>query len=177
LEQLQKDYGNDLKIVYKQLVVHPDTATIPALAVCAAQKQNKFEAMEKRIWEKGWSDSGPDNLGREAMEGFAKQLKLDMAKFKADLDSEGCKQQLADNKAMLQRLGVRGTPGFFVNGRYLVGAQPIAKFKGLIDEEIKKADDALKNGAKLQDYYASIVASGKKSIGPQLTAGAAGQGP
>src|SRR5712664_3394682 len=115
------------------MVVHPDTATIPALAVCAAQKQNKFEAMEKLIWEKGWSDPGgaprPDNLGREAMEGFAKKPKLDMAKFKADLDSEGCKQQLADNKAMLQRLGVRGTPGFFVNGRYLVGAQPIERFK------------------------------------------------
>jgi hypothetical protein len=124
--------------------------------------------MEKLVWEKGWRDSGgfprPDNLGREAMEGFAKELKLDMNKFKADIDSEKCKQQLNDNKNLLQKLGVRGTPGFFVNGRYLVGAQPVDKFKSVIDEEIKKADDAMKSGTKLQDYYAIIVASGKKSI-------------
>ena len=156
-----------MKIVYKQFVVHPDTATIPALAVCAAQKQNKFAAMEKLVWEKGWRETGgsprPDNLSKETMEGFAKELKLNMAKFKADLDSEGCKQQLADNKALMQKLGVRGTPGFFVNGRYLVGAQQIDKFKAIIDEEVKKADDALKNGAKLQDYYAQIIDKGKKT--------------
>ena len=170
MEQLQKDYGQDLKIVYKQFVVHPDTATVPALAVCAAQKQNKFVDMEKLVWQKGWTEAAgfprpdPEKLRQPAMEAFAKELKLNLAKFKQDMDGESCKQQLNDNKTLLQKLGVRGTPGFFVNGRYLVGAQPIEKFKALIDEEIKKADEALKNGAKLQDYYASIVASGKKSI-------------
>ena len=171
MDQLHKDYGADLKIVYKQFVVHPDTATVPALAVCAAQKQNKFHEMENLIWEKGWTTEGspfprlePEKLKQPAMESLAKELKLNVPKFKADLDSEACKQQLADNKALLQKLGVRGTPGFFVNGRYLVGAQQIEKFKALIEEEIKKADEALKNGAKLQDYYATIVANGKKSI-------------
>jgi protein-disulfide isomerase len=168
LEQLQKEYSKDLKVVYKQFVVHPDTATIPALAVCAAQKQNKFEPMEKLVWEKGWRDTGgfprPDNLGRETMETFAKDLKLNISKFKADMDGEACKQQLSENKTLLAKLGVRGTPGFFINGRFMVGALPIERFKQLIDEEIKKADEALKNGAKLQDYYAAIVASGKKSI-------------
>lgn len=151
-------------MVVKQFVVHPDTATIPALAVCAAQQQNKFHEMEKMIWDKGWPGDRPGNLGREAMDTFAKELKLKMEKFKADIDGERCKTQLAENKALLARLGTRGTPGFFINGRFLGGAMPIDRFKVLIDEEIKKADEALKNGAKLQDYYASIVANGKKSI-------------
>ncbi len=127
--------------------------------------------MEALIWERGWTTEGspfprlePEKLKQPALESLAKELKLNVPKFKADLDSEACKQQLADNKALLQKLGVRGTPGFFVNGRYLVGAQQIEKFKAVIDEEMKKADDALKNGAKLQDYYATIVANGKKSI-------------
>jgi len=140
--------------------------------VCAAQKQNKFNEMEARIWETGWTSEGgspfprlePEKLKQPAMETLAKELKLNVAKFKADMDSEACKQQLADNKALLSKVGVRGTPGFFVNGRYLVGAQPIEKFKTVIDEEVKKADEALKNGAKLHDYYATIVANGKKSI-------------
>jgi protein-disulfide isomerase len=151
-------------VVVKQFVVHPDTATLPALAVCAAQKQNKFQEMEKLIWDKGWPGERPANLGKEAMESFARELKLNMAKFKEEMDGERCKQQLAENKALLSRLGTRGTPGFYINGRFLAGAAPIDRFKTLIDEEIKKADDALKKGANLQDYYASIVASGKKSI-------------
>lgn len=150
-------------MVVKQFVVHPDTATLPALAVCAAQKQKKFREMEKMIWDKGWPGDRPNNLGREAMESFARELKLNMAKFKEDMDSEPCKQQLSENKALLTRLGTRGTPGFYINGRFLGGAVPIDRFKTIIDEEIKKADEALKNGTKLQDYYASIVANGKKN--------------
>ncbi len=151
-------------MVVKQFVVHPDTATLPALAVCAAQKQKKFREMEKMIWDKGWPGERPGNLGREAMESFARELKLNVAKFKEDMDSEPCKQQLSENKALLTRLGTRGTPGFYINGRFLAGAVPIDRFKTIIDEEIKKADEALKNGTKLQDYYASIVANGKKNI-------------
>jgi protein-disulfide isomerase len=150
-------------VVVKQFVVHPDTATVPALAVCAAQKQKKFREMEKMIWDKGWPGDRPSNLGREAMESFARDLKLNMAKFKEDMDSEPCKQQLTENKALLTRLGTRGTPGFYINGRFLGGAVPIDRFKTIIDEEIKKADEVLKKGTKLQDYYASIVASGKKN--------------
>jgi protein-disulfide isomerase len=153
-----------LKVVVKQYVVHPDTATIPSLAVCAAQKQNKFAAMEKLVWEKGWQTERPTNLSRETMDGFARELKLDLNKFKADMDSDACKQQLSSNQSLLGRVGVRGTPAFFINGRYLVGAVPIDRFKQIIDEELKKADEAIKKGTKLQDYYASLVAQGKKSI-------------
>ena len=36
------------------------------------------------------------------------------------------------------RLGVSGTPGFFINGRHMSGAKPFSEFKVVIDEEIKK---------------------------------------
>jgi protein-disulfide isomerase len=35
-------------------------------------------------------------------------------------------------------VGVSGTPTFYINGRQLVGAQPFAAFKTIIDEELKK---------------------------------------
>ena len=146
----------------KQFVVHPQTATIPALAACAAQKQGKFAQMEKLIWDKGWANQSPSNLGREAMDSFAKELKLDMKKYAADIDGEACKKRLEDDRNEMSRLGVRGTPAFFINGRSLSGAQPIEAFKAVIDEELKKADEALKSGTKLDDYYNSIVAKGKK---------------
>src|SRR6188474_3016053 len=54
MEELRKKYGNDLRVVYKQLVVHPQTATAGALAVCAANKQGKFRQMDDLIWDKGF---------------------------------------------------------------------------------------------------------------------------
>ena len=36
------------------------------------------------------------------------------------------------------RLGVTGTPGFFINGRHMSGAKPFSEFKVMIDEEMKK---------------------------------------
>jgi protein-disulfide isomerase len=54
LEQLKKDYGDDLRIVKKQYVVHPQTATLPALAACAANRQGKYTQMEEGLWVKGF---------------------------------------------------------------------------------------------------------------------------
>jgi protein-disulfide isomerase len=39
-----------------------------------------------------------------------------------------------------QKVGVSGTPAFFINGRMLSGAQPFEKFKELIDEELASAE-------------------------------------
>src|SRR5512147_2734256 len=54
MDELRKKYGNDLRIVFKQLVVHPQVATAPALAVCAANKQGKFLQMDQLLWDKGF---------------------------------------------------------------------------------------------------------------------------
>src|SRR6185503_12397943 len=54
MEDLHKKYGDDLRVVYKQLVVHPRNAMAGALAFCAAGKQGKHKEMDKMIWEKGF---------------------------------------------------------------------------------------------------------------------------
>ena len=52
MDDLRKKYGNDLRVVFKQFVVHPQIATAPALAVCAANKQGKFLQMDQLLWDK-----------------------------------------------------------------------------------------------------------------------------
>ena len=54
-------------------------------------------------------------------------------------------------------LGAGGTPTFFINGRILIGAQPVAKFAAIIDEELTKADDRIAKGTKAADYYKTWV--------------------
>ena len=73
------------------------------------------------------------------IEQYAKELGLDMNRFKAALDSNKFDAQIAAEQAEAGRVGADGTPTFFINGRQLVGAQPVDQFKAIIDEELKKA--------------------------------------
>ena len=162
LDEISKKYGNDVKIVYKNLIVHPDVATTPALATCAAHKQGKYEQMQELVWVKGFRAGR--NLGQENMEKLAAEVGLDMAKFKADM-AGSCKAVVEQDQAELRRVGAGGTPAFFINGRFLSGARPIDQFATIIDEELKKANDALAKGAKLETYYdEKVVKQGLKSL-------------
>lgn len=61
-------------------------------------------------------------------------------------------------------LGARGTPSFFVNGRFLGGAQPIESFRALIDEESAKADAKLKKGVSRKKLYDAILEGGLDEV-------------
>lgn len=61
---------------------------------------------------------------------------VNAATFATCLDSGKYTAAVAADQAYGQSLGISGTPGFFVNGRVLEGAQPFAAFKRLIDAEL-----------------------------------------
>jgi protein-disulfide isomerase len=156
LEQLEKDYGKDIKVVYKNYVVHPQVATIPAHASCAAARQGKYVEMMNLIWEKGFKANR--NLGADNMVQLARELGLDVKKFEADMNGEDCAKKVEADQAQLAALGTRGTPAFYINGRFLSGAQPIDRFKQIIDEELKKANERIAKGeATVDNYYAKFV--------------------
>jgi protein-disulfide isomerase len=156
--------------VFKHFVVHPQTAMTPAVATCAAGNQGKFWEMEKAIWNNAWDlQSGrmkdPKLLDEDNMKKLAQSLNLNMDKFNSDMSGDSCKKQISDSMQALSKLGVRGTPAFFINGRYLSGAQPIESFKSVIDDEIKKADEAIKGGTKADEYYkTAVMEKGKKQL-------------
>lgn len=170
MAEIEKAYPKDVRFAFKHFVVHPQTATIPALATCAAQQQGKFWEMEDAIWKSAWEmDPRPRMkdatlLGKDNMVKLAKDIGLNMDKFNADLDGAACKDQIAKHQQQLGAVGVDGTPAFYVNGRPISGAQPFENFKAVIDEEIKKADEAIKAGVKAEEYYQkNVVEKGKKS--------------
>jgi protein-disulfide isomerase len=163
VEQLKQQYGDDLRVVWKHLIVHP-SASLAAHASCAAQKQGKFFEFEHKIWEKGWPGGMMKDISEPVMDGIATELQLDMKKFKADTAGDDCKKQIDDDAKLLGQVGAHGTPAFYINGRFLGGAQDISRFKAVIDEELKKANDAISAGTKAEDYYGKIVANGKKSV-------------
>src|SRR5690606_36008171 len=107
-------------------VVHPDQATWPARAACAAAAQGRFAEVETLIWEKGFKER---DLSPERMTAIAREAGLDLAAFDAAMRGDACGERIAGDQAELQRVGVNGTPAFFINGRPLVGAQPIEAFR------------------------------------------------
>jgi protein-disulfide isomerase len=67
---------------------------------------------------------------------YAADLKLDTAKFDTCLDSGKQAQEIAKDMAEGSRVGVTGTPAFFINGRLLSGAQPFSAFQEVIDDAL-----------------------------------------
>jgi protein-disulfide isomerase len=73
-----------------------------------------------------------DNLKK-----YAKDLKLDTGKFNKCLDAGEKKKVVDSDLSYGSSLGVQGTPGFFINGKFLAGAFPYEFFKEIIDKELQ----------------------------------------
>ncbi len=135
--EIEKTYGDKVKIVWrdKPLPMHPD-APLAAEAGREALKQkgpDGFWKMHKKMFE------NQQKLKREDLESYAKDIGLDMDKFKAALDSHAHKAAVdADDKAGTD-IGISGTPAFLINGYYVSGAQPFPKFKKLIERALNEA--------------------------------------
>jgi predicted DsbA family dithiol-disulfide isomerase len=114
------------------------------------------------IWEKGFNAGR--NLSQENMEKLAGEVGLNMGKFKADMEGD-CKKIVEQEQAEMRAVGARGTPAFFINGRFLSGAQPIENFKAIIDDELKKANDRIAKGTPVANYYEEwVLKKGKKTL-------------
>ena len=47
---LREAYGDDVRIVFRPFVVHPEVATDAALAACAASHQGHFAEVSDALW-------------------------------------------------------------------------------------------------------------------------------
>jgi protein-disulfide isomerase len=133
LNQINKEYGDQVAIVFKHLPLRMHSKAPAAHAAAeAAHRQDKFWEMHDLIF------ANQRELTQEKYEEYAQQLGLDMDRFRKDSASPAVKKKVDADAAEAARLGVTGTPGFFVNGRFVSGAKPFESFKQLIDEELKK---------------------------------------
>jgi protein-disulfide isomerase len=143
LEALEKQYGNKVKVAFKNqpLPFHAN-ARPAAAASLAANAQGKFWEYHDKLF------AHQEALDRASLEKYAAELGLDMSKFKAALDSKKFDAQITADATEATWAGAEGTPTFFINGRKLVGAQPLDAFKAIIDEELKKASELRKTAKK-----------------------------
>lgn len=127
-----------------------------AVAAECAREQGKFWEMHDKIF------SNQRALGDADLEKHAKEIGLNLGKWKECFSSQKPKGEIMKDQANAVRLGARGTPAFFINGRFLSGAQPFPAFDKLVSEELKKAKDS---GIPKGEYYEkAVMAKGAKKL-------------
>lgn len=92
--------------------MHPHAAAA-ARAAFAAERQGKVWEMARAMLE------GQQHLEPADLEGYARKLRLDLARFRADLSSPEVAAKMARDKQLVDALNLAFTPAFYVNGRML----------------------------------------------------------
>ena len=109
--------------------IHPQAMGAAQAARCAGE-QGKFWEYHDLLF----ADQG--GLEKPGLMAKAQKLQLDEKQFDACLSGEKYKAQIVQDSQEGMRAGVSGTPGFFINGIFISGAQPEATFDKLIQEQL-----------------------------------------
>ncbi len=152
-------YGDQVRFVWHDQPLPFHGSAMPAALVeRAAGAQGKFWAMHDLIY------AHQQRLDRETFEKYAGELGLDLTRFKAALDGDKVKAAIEADAAAGAKIGARGTPAFFINGKFLSGAQPFEAFKAKIDEELENARALLAHGTPKAHLYEALMKQAKAEL-------------
>src|SRR5262249_13409984 len=164
ISKVMDEYKGKVRVAWRDLPLpfHPN-AMPAAIAARAAGDQGKFWEMHDKIF------ADQQHMDRETYEKYAQELGLNMGKFKAALDAQKGKEGIEADAAG-GKIGARGTPAFFINGKFLSGAQPFESFKAKIDEELKTAEGLVAKGTPKAKVYEAVLKDAKSDV-PAAPAG------
>ncbi len=172
LKSVRDKYGDKVRLVWKNepLPFHP--AATPA---AEAAMEVRAEKGDKGFWDvhdkffaaqKDLMNGKDPNI--DAIVKIATDAGASADKVKAAITGQTHKKEIDADNELSQDFQASGTPHFFINGRRLVGAQPLEKFEKIIDEEITKAQALISKGTKPSDLYDTLVKDGKGVPPPEM---------
>lgn len=136
VQEVMAKYDGRVRLVYRDFPLdnlHPRARAAAEAANCAGD-QGKF-------WE--YHDAlflNAPKASRDDLKGYATTVGLDAAQFEQCLTQNTHRSLVQQDVEEATKLGLSGTPAFFINGRFLNGAQPLEKFVQIIDEELARAE-------------------------------------
>jgi protein-disulfide isomerase len=131
LKKLQEEYSGKVLFAFKDfpLPMHKHAQKAAEATRCAGQ-QNKFWEFHDLLFDKS------KGLEIAQLKEYARALKLDAAKFDQCLDSGETDAAVKEDLGQGQRLGLTGTPSFFVNGHFFSGAASYATIREIVDQQL-----------------------------------------
>ena len=134
VEKIVKDYGSKVRLVIKFYPYkYRDFARISAEAALAASDQGKFWEMHRMLLKKS------PQLNRDFLLGYARELGLDIDKFRESLDRRKNDKIIERDTKLALDLDLYNTPTFFINGRRIIGNVPYENLKKIVVEELGAA--------------------------------------
>ncbi|MBF0369162.1 MAG: DsbA family protein [Magnetococcales bacterium] len=139
LEELSKQYGDKIRLIFRHypLPFHKKAPKASEASQCAAD-QGAFWPYHDLLFE------NQKAMELENLKEHAKELKLDIEAFNNCLDQGIYSARVAKDMEEGQRLGVTGTPAFFINGLMVEGSQPKEIFQKMIDGELARLEKEAK---------------------------------
>jgi protein-disulfide isomerase len=138
LDQVVEKYPQKVKEVFMNFPVRSHKyAETAARAALAADKQGKFWEFHDKLFENA------NQLNDEKVREIAKELNLNMEQFEKDWQSEETLAKVRSDIDQGSRIGVRGVPAVFINGRQLK-QRSLEGFSEIIDKELEKTSGAKK---------------------------------
>lgn len=151
LAALRERFPDDVRVVVQHLPLafHRQAFDAAVAAECAGDQDRFWEAHELLFARARQlsDDNKPASLVRDI-------AGIDQPRFDACIASEKARTRVAEDARLAERFGARGTPSFFVNGRYLSGAQPLEKFVEVVERERAAARVS---GISSSEYYRRAV--------------------
>ena len=134
--KLREQYGDKIRWVFKDFPLSFHKKAMGAhLAANCIWKQDK-----KKYWtffDAIFSENRPPStLTIPGLEKNAAKVGADVAKMRRCMKDPAMLKEIREDMAQGQKLGVEGTPGFFINGRFINGAVPLEDFTVVIDQEL-----------------------------------------
>ena len=166
MKQIEETWPGAIRIMWKHrpLPFHPH-AMPAAEAAEAAREQGAFWKMHDALFE------NQRELSPERFVDWAREAGLDVEKFKKSMESGPGRARIAEDMRLASTVGAQGTPTIFVNCRKVVGALPFESFKPIVAEEMRRAEQLLERGAKLDESFYDKACEENVSAGAQAAAG------
>ncbi len=130
--ELADDRRGDTRVVFKELHWQGARDGAPSRAALAAHRQGKYREMHLALMTAPAGAYTPENL-----EILARSIGLDIPRWKADMLTPAVAAQIDRFAAEAREAGIRGTPGFLINGTFFAGGDADA-VKSLV--EAKRAE-------------------------------------
>jgi protein-disulfide isomerase len=133
LKEVLTKYPKEANLIIKHypLTSIHKAAENAALASLAAAKQNKYKELNDILFKNF------RNINDETIQNYAKEAGLDMTTFNKDIKDPELKKIITEDMKQGQKVGVRGVPAIYINGKPVKG-RSIDYFTNTIDKELKK---------------------------------------
>jgi protein-disulfide isomerase len=163
LTELRKLYDQELRLVWKDNPLPFHQRAMPAAMMGRYVFQKKgndaFWSLHDALFE-----SAPQ-LEESDLEKLAKRQALPWPPLRALIAGKP-QQKLEQSIELASDFEARGTPHFFINGRRLAGAQPLASFRALVDVELAKARALVEKGTPRAKVYAELMKTAENPPAP-----------